>query len=55
MSDLLVFKKGCKLMGNHFELTVVADDAEWANERIKAGIAEIQRIERLLTTFSDDS
>ena len=55
MSDLLVFKKSCKLMGNRFELTVVADDEKWANERIEAGIAEIQRIERLLTTFSDDS
>ncbi|HWZ03176.1 MAG TPA: FAD:protein FMN transferase [Mucilaginibacter sp.] len=42
-------------MGNSFELTVVADDETWANERIEAGIAEIQRIERLLTTFSDDS
>ncbi|MDO3627326.1 FAD:protein FMN transferase [Mucilaginibacter sp. BT774] len=42
-------------MGNHFELTVVADDEKWAHERIEAGISEIQRIERLLTTFSDDS
>jgi len=42
-------------MGNRFELTVVAGDEKWANERIEAGIAEIQRIERLLTTFSDDS
>ncbi|HZY37832.1 MAG TPA: FAD:protein FMN transferase [Mucilaginibacter sp.] len=55
MSDLLVFKRSCKLMGNHFELTVVAEDEKWADERIDAGIAEIQRIERLLTTFSDDS
>jgi len=55
MSDLVVFKKSCKLMGNHFELTVVADSESWANDRIEAGIAEIQRIERLLTTFSDDS
>ena len=55
MEDLLVYKKSCKLMGNRFELTVVADDEKWANERIDAGIAEIQRIERLLTTFSDDS
>jgi thiamine biosynthesis lipoprotein len=54
-SDLVVFKKSCKLMGNHFELTVVADNESWANDRIEAGIAEIQRIERLLTTFSDDS
>lgn len=42
-------------MGNHFELSVVADNKQWANERIDAGISEIQRIERLLTTFSDDS
>jgi thiamine biosynthesis lipoprotein len=55
MGDLLVFKKGCKLMGNRFELTVVAENEKWANERIEAGITEIQRIERLLTTFSDDS
>lgn len=49
------FKKSCRLMGNHFELTVVADDEKWAHERIDAGVSEIQRIERLLTTFSDDS
>jgi len=42
-------------MGNRFELSVVADDEQWANERIDAGIAEIQRIEKLLTTFSDNS
>ncbi len=55
MSDLQVFKKNCKLMGNRFELTVVADEEQWAYDRIEAGIAEIQRIEGLLTTFSDDS
>ncbi|MBS1522396.1 MAG: FAD:protein FMN transferase [Bacteroidetes bacterium] len=49
------FKKSCKLMGNHFELTVVAGDEKWAYEQIDAGVSEIQRIERLLTTFSDDS
>ena len=49
------FKKSSKLMGNHFELTVVADEEKWAHERIDAGVSEIQRIERLLTTFSDDS
>lgn len=52
---LSVFKKSCKLMGNRFELTVVSDSEEWANERIEAGVEEIQRIERLLTTFSDNS
>ena len=42
-------------MGNRFELSVVGDNAQWAEECIDAGIAEIQRIEKLLTTFSDDS
>jgi len=42
-------------MGNRFELSVVGDGEQWANERIDAGIAEIQRIEKLLTTFSDNS
>lgn len=42
-------------MGNRFELSAVSDNEKWANEKIDAGISEIQRIERLLTTFSDDS
>ena len=42
-------------MGNHFELSVVADNEAWANERIDAGIHEIQRIEKLLTTFNEGS
>jgi len=50
-----IFKRTCKLMGNRFELSVVAESEQWANERIDAGVEEIQRIERLLTTFSDDS
>lgn len=55
MGKELVFKRACKLMGNRFELTVVAGNERWANAQIDAGIAEIQRIEKLLTTFSDDS
>ncbi len=50
-----VFKRQMKLMGNQFELTVVAHTQEWANEMIDEGVKEIQRIEKLLTTFSDDS
>lgn len=51
----VVFKKSCRLMGNHFELSAVSGNERLAGEQIDAGIAEIQRIERLLTTFSDDS
>lgn len=49
------FSRSVKLMGNNFMLTVVGDDFDWANEKIDRAIAEIRRIEQLLTTFSDDS
>jgi thiamine biosynthesis lipoprotein len=55
MAQLQVFKKAMKLMGNQFEISVVADNEAWAYERIDAGVQEIQRIEKLLTTFSDTS
>lgn len=42
-------------MGNHFELSVVSDNPEWAHDCIQAGINEIQRIEKKLTTFSSES
>lgn len=42
-------------MGNTFEITVVADDEYWAREKIEMAIAEIKRIEKLLTTFDDSS
>jgi thiamine biosynthesis lipoprotein len=42
-------------MGNHFELSAVSDNEQRANQQIDAGINEIRRIEKLLTTFSDDS
>jgi thiamine biosynthesis lipoprotein len=50
-----IYKRSLRLMGNRFELSVVADSEQWANDRIDGGIAEISRIEKLLTTFSDDS
>lgn len=54
-SPILVHQKKLRLMGNAFEISVVNDDADWANERIEEAIDEIRRIEKLLTTFSDDS
>jgi FAD:protein FMN transferase len=44
-----------KLMGNRFELTVLADRQEQAQHALEAAIAEIQRLEALLTTFRDSS
>lgn len=42
-------------MGNSFVITVAADDEDEASGYIDAAVAEIQRIEKLLTTFSDGS
>jgi thiamine biosynthesis lipoprotein len=44
-----------KLMGNRFEISAVAADEAWAMERIDAAVAEIQRIEGLLTTYDEGS
>ena len=48
-------KQVLRLMGNRFEISVLAADPGFANNCIKAAINEIQRIEILLTTFNDAS
>ena len=55
MQTKQVFKVDKLLMGNQFEISVVSNDEAWANIRIQAAIAEIQRIEKLLTTYKEDS
>ena len=42
-------------MGNRFEISVVDDDKTIAEHHIDNAISEIRRIEKLLTTFADDS
>lgn len=42
-------------MGNRFTIYVVDDDAQWAEKQIDEAIAEVSRIEKLLTTFRNDS
>ncbi|HYV94400.1 MAG TPA: FAD:protein FMN transferase [Chitinophagales bacterium] len=50
-----IHQRVIRLMGNRFEITVVCDDAQWAANRIDEAVEEISRIEKLLTTFSDNS
>jgi len=50
-----IHRKVLKLMGNRFEFTVVADNAETAFGKIDKAINEIRRIENLLTTFNEES
>lgn len=52
---LTAFRRSVRLMGNAFEITVVAEDESWAMAKISLAIAEIRRIESLLTTFNEDS
>lgn len=49
------YSRSLKLMGNNFTLTVVDDDEVAAQQHIDAAVAEISRIEQLLTTFKPDS
>ncbi len=55
LNEEVMIKRGMRLMGNHFEISVVSDDEHWAHARIDAAVAEIQRIEALLTTFDENS
>jgi thiamine biosynthesis lipoprotein len=51
----VIFRRTVKLMGDLFEISVVGSNPGWADDRIDDAIAEINRIEKLLSTFSDDS
>lgn len=42
-------------MGNRFEISVIDEDKQRAEHYIDEAIAEIRRIEKLLTTFSEES
>ena len=49
----VIFRRVVRLMGAQFEISVVGSDPHWADERIDDAIAEINRVEKLLGTFSD--
>jgi FAD:protein FMN transferase len=52
---LTEYRRGARLMGNAFEITVVAADEAWAQEKIDLAIEEIRRIEKLFTSFNESS
>ncbi|KIA97390.1 thiamine biosynthesis protein ApbE [Flavobacterium sp. JRM] len=49
------YSQSLKLMGNNFTITVVAENEKIGNENINLAIDEIKRIEKLLTTYKNDS
>jgi len=55
MAGLKSFKKVVKLMGNRFEFTAVSGDQSVAELAIDGAVAEVSRIEALLSTFKEHS
>ena len=49
------FTRHVRLMGNQFQITLVASDEIWANQMMDIAVNEISRIEKLLTTYNDES
>lgn len=49
------YNRVLKLMGNRFEFTVIAGDEATSRKAIDAAIAEVSRLEELLSTFKDTS
>lgn len=50
-----IHRKSVNLMGTPFEISVVATDDVWAEERVNSAITEIKRVDKLLTTLSNES
>lgn len=53
--EIRAFKRQMRLMGNQFEITVNSTNAALAEHYIDVAVEEISRIERLLTTFNENS
>ncbi|WP_295793432.1 FAD:protein FMN transferase [Mucilaginibacter sp.] len=54
-SNSVIFRRSLRLMGDQFEISVVGDNPAWAEGCFNAAVAEITRVEKLLSAFSDDS
>lgn len=54
-NNLTIFRRSARLMGDDFEISIVGNDPVWANQHIDTAFNEISRVEKLLSTFSDDS
>lgn len=54
-NNLTIFRRSSRLMGDNFEISVVGNNPVEANKHIDTAFNEISRVEKLLSTFSDDS
>ncbi|AYL98544.1 FAD:protein FMN transferase [Mucilaginibacter celer] len=53
--NLTIYRRAVRLMGDKFEISVVGSNPLLADEQIDIAINEINRVEKLLSAFSDDS
>lgn len=53
--EAALYRETLKLMGNCFEISVIAPNKSGAKNCISAAVEEIRRIEKLLTTFNESS
>ncbi|MEO6498727.1 MAG: FAD:protein FMN transferase [Mucilaginibacter sp.] len=54
-NNVTVYRHSVMLMGDRFEISVVGDNPAWATQRINDAIKEINRVDKLLSTFGNDS
>jgi len=54
-SNLNIFRRSIWLMGNQFEISLVANDPIWAEAKITDAINEINRVDKLLSALGDNS
>jgi thiamine biosynthesis lipoprotein len=54
-NNLTTYRRNVHAMGDKFEISVVGNDPLLANEQIEIAIDEINRVEKLLSAFGDDS
>ena len=48
-------KRALQLMGTDFEITIVAKEHATAKKHIETAISEIKRIEKIISSWDDDS
>jgi thiamine biosynthesis lipoprotein len=53
--ESVIFRREMLLMGMRFEISIVSKDLQWANERVEDAVKEINRVEKLISAFNDDS
>ncbi|MEO6632745.1 MAG: FAD:protein FMN transferase, partial [Mucilaginibacter sp.] len=54
-NNSVIFRRSLRLMGDQFEIGVVGNNPAWAETCFDAAVAEITRVEKLLSAFGDDS